>query len=55
MSYDLKFVCFDSSNWIGNGNLIPAGPLRESLKSLKKFDAVFLKNSLKPNNRIIKK
>jgi tetraacyldisaccharide 4'-kinase len=55
LSYDLKFVCFDSSNWIGNGNLIPAGPLRESLKSLKKFDAVFLKNSLKPNNRIIKK
>jgi tetraacyldisaccharide 4'-kinase len=55
LSYDLKFVCFDSSSWIGNGNLIPAGPLRENLKSLKNFDAVFLKNIFKPNNQIIKK
>ena len=43
VSYDLQFVCFDTNNWIGNGRLIPAGPLRESLKSLKKYDGVFLK------------
>ena len=55
LSYNLKFVCFDSSSWIGNGNLIPAGPLRERLISLKKFDAVFLKNIFKPNNQIINK
>ena len=55
LSYNLKFVCFDSSSWVGNGNLLPAGPLRESLISLKKFDAVFLKNIFKPNNQIIKK
>lgn len=55
ISYDLKFVCFDTLNWIGNGSLIPAGPLRENLKSLKNFDAVFLKNILKPNNQIIRK
>ncbi len=44
--YDIEFVCFDSDNFIGNGCLIPAGPLREKLKSLKKYDAVFLKNNM---------
>jgi len=42
IDYDLKFVCFKSKNWIGNGLCIPAGPLREKISSLKKFDAVFL-------------
>lgn len=45
IKYDLGFVCFDAQNWIGNGNLIPAGPLREKLNSLKKYDGVFLKNN----------
>ena len=44
VSYDIQFVCFDAKSWIGNGLLIPSGPLREKLKSLKKYDAVFLKN-----------
>ena len=44
ISYDIQFVCFDSKSWIGNGLLIPSGPLREKLNSLKKYDAVFLKN-----------
>ena len=44
INYDLQFVCFDSIKWIGNGRLIPAGPLREKLSSLKKYDGVFLKN-----------
>ena len=43
IDYDLKFVCFDSECWIGNGQLIPSGPLREKLSSLKKYDGVFLK------------
>ena len=42
--YDIKFVCFDAIKWIGNGLLVPAGPLREKVSSLKKYDAVFLKN-----------
>ena len=45
VKYDIEFVCFDVQNWIGNGNLIPAGPLREKLNSLKKYDGVFLKNN----------
>ena len=42
VDYDLKFACFKSKNWIGNGLCIPAGPMREKISSLKRFDAVFL-------------
>ena len=42
LMYDISFVCFNSENSIGNGLVIPSGPLRESLKSLKKYDGVFL-------------
>ena len=45
ISYDMEFVCFDSESFIGNGCLIPAGPLREKLEALNKYDAVFLKNN----------
>ena len=36
IDYDLKILCFNNINWIGNGQVIPAGPLRENLKSIKK-------------------
>jgi len=42
IEYDFKFVCFKTHNWIGNGQIIPAGPLREKITSLVKYDAVFL-------------
>ena len=44
LNYDLKFVCFNADNWIGNGQLIPSGPLREKIDSLKKFDALIINN-----------
>lgn len=47
LDYDLKFVCFDAKKWIGNGFLIPSGPLRENIASLKKYDGIFLKNTCK--------
>ena len=53
IDYDLKFVCFNTKNWIGNGLLIPSGPLREKIDSLKKYDAVFLKNINDPDTVII--
>ena len=53
IDYNLKFVCFDSANWVGNGHLIPSGPLRENLNSLKKFDAVLLKYIKNPNSKIL--
>ena len=53
LDYDIKIVCFDEKNWIGNGCLIPSGPLREKIESLKKYDIVFLKdNSLNAEKRI---
>ena len=54
INYNLKIVCFDTLSWIGNGQLIPAGPLREKINSLKKYDVVFLKNITHKNNDIIK-
>jgi len=45
VDFNFKFVCFKSKNWIGNGQLLPAGPMREKISSLKRFDAVFLNGS----------
>jgi len=45
IDFDIKLVCFKSKIWIGNGQLVPAGPMREKISSLKKFDAVFLNGS----------
>ena len=42
INYNLNFVCFSNEKWIGNGMLIPAGPLRENLNSITKYDAIFL-------------
>lgn len=44
IDYNLKFVCFDAKSWIGNGLLIPAGPLREKIISLKKYDGIIFKH-----------
>ena len=49
LNYDLKFVCFNADNWIGNGQLIPSGPLREKIDSLKKFDALIINNDNNSN------
>ncbi len=53
--YDLKIVCFDSQNWIGNGLLIPSGPLRENLNSLKNYDCIIVKENSKKKHEIINK
>lgn len=42
IKYDVKIVCFNSSEGIGNGFLLPSGPLRENLYELKKYDVAFL-------------
>ena len=53
IKYDLEFVCFDAAKWLGNGNLIPSGPLREKISSLKKYDAIFLKKDTEDVNSIL--
>ena len=52
LNYDLSFVCFSTTNWIGNGFLIPSGPLRERLESIVKYDAIFLKGNGEDNSHI---
>mgnify|MGYP001350899868 CR=1 FL=1 len=42
INYDLKIVCFNNINWIGNGLTIPSGPLRENIEKIKKYKNVFL-------------
>ena len=42
IEFDLSFVCFNKLNWIGNGFVIPAGPLREDINNLKLYNHVFL-------------
>ena len=54
INYDLTFACFNIEAWIGNGFLLPAGPLRENLKNLKNYDGVFL-NGNNENCENIKK
>ena len=52
INYDLKIVCFNTVNWIGNGMTIPSGPLRESLNNLKDYEHVFLNGNLENMGRI---
>ena len=53
IKYDINFVCFNAQNWVGNNFLIPAGPLREKLDSLKKYDGVFLKENNSNGSEIV--
>ena len=43
---NINIVCFNNINWIGNGMTIPAGPLRENINRLKKYDHIFLNGNL---------
>jgi len=47
---NLNILCFDSKNWIGNNNLIPSGPLREPLTSIKEANFIIIKGE---KNQII--
>ena len=53
---NFNIVCFHQNQLLGNGYLFPAGPLRESLKSLKRVDAVILngKKDLRFEEKILR-
>ncbi len=42
---DLDIVCIDATSPCGNGRILPAGPLRESFKSLDRADAIVITRS----------
>ena len=54
INYDLKIACFNSEYAIGNGYMLPAGPLRENLNEVKNYDLIFL-NGEKKNNKLLSK
>jgi len=49
---NLNILCFDSKSWIGNNNLIPAGPLRERLTSIREANFIIIKGE---KNELIEK
>ena len=61
LSKNLSIVCFNEKQWIGNGQVIPSGPLRENISALKRADCVVIngekniaieKTILDQNNKI---
>jgi len=55
INYDLKFVCFNNLNWIGNGFTIPSGPLRENFSNIKNCNHIFINGDLENIDNIKKK
>ena len=51
INYDLKIVCFNSLKLDGNGLVIPAGPLRERLNSIKNYDVVLINGDLNKESK----
>ena len=39
---NLSVICFNEKQWVGNGLVIPAGPLREDLSALKRANCVII-------------
>jgi len=54
---NLSIVCFNEKQWVGNGLIIPAGPLRESLSALKRAKCVVINGKKKTiiENKIFSK
>ena len=52
INYDLNFVCFNNIKFIGNSLLIPAGPLREKIESISKYDVVFINGNIADNTNL---
>ncbi len=53
LNYDISIACFNSSDLIGNGLVIPAGPLRERITKILDYDIAFL-NGEKSNKKFEK-
>jgi len=46
INYDIKILCFNNINWVGNGQVIPAGPLRENINEIKNYKYIFINGNL---------
>jgi len=54
---NLSIVCFNEKQWIGNGLVIPSGPLRENFSALKRANCVIIngKKNTDIENKILSK
>jgi len=54
---NLSIICFNEKQWIGNGLVIPSGPLREGLSALKRTNCVIIncKKNTDIENKIFSK
>ena len=54
---NLSIICFNEKQWVGNGLLIPSGPLRENLSGLKRAQCVVINGNKNTNieNQILNK
>tara|TARA_Y100001970_G_scaffold132569_1_gene163586 strand:- start:7318 stop:8235 length:918 start_codon:yes stop_codon:yes gene_type:complete len=52
IKYNVSIACFNTTYGIGNGFLLPAGPLRENISSLKNYSAIFL-NGERKNKKLL--
>jgi len=50
---NLSIICFNEKKWIGNGLMMPSGPLREDISALRRANLVIING--KNNNNIEKK
>ena len=48
-SKNLNIICFNQRQQIGNGMVIPSGPLRESMASLERVDIVVINGRYNKN------
>jgi len=46
---NFSILCFNQNQWIGNGLLIPSGPLREKLSSIKRADCIVINGNKDEN------
>ena len=53
IKYDLRIVCFNTYEGLGNGFLFPAGPLRENISEIKQNDIVFFISDFLENTESI--
>ena len=54
---NFSILCFNQKQWIGNGFIIPSGPLREKLSAIKRADCVVINGNknIKIEDQIYKK
>lgn len=53
LNYDISIACFNSSELVGNGLVLPAGPLRERITNILNYDLAFLNGE--KNNKTFEK